>query len=91
MIVTSYPEFASYRALIPPVFVISFLTILLGGVGQFYVAVDRVITISVAGVIGYFAMCIIPATYYQWIWYHSKLCSFIENNTTTRVNRARTI
>lgn len=71
MIVTSYPELASYRALIPPVFVISFLTILLGGVGQFYVAVDRVITISVAGVIGYFAMCIIPATYYQRIWYHS--------------------
>ncbi|RTL11988.1 MAG: hypothetical protein EKK54_04865 [Neisseriaceae bacterium] len=71
MIVTSYPAFASYRALIPPVFVISFLTILLGGVGQFYVAINRVITISVSGVIGYLAMHLIPATYYQRIWYHS--------------------
>jgi hypothetical protein len=71
MIVTSYPEFAPYRALIPSVFVISFLTILLGGVGQFYVALNRVITISVAGIIGYIALHLIPAIHYQRIWYNS--------------------
>lgn len=71
MIITSHPEFAAYRALIPPVFVVSFLTILLGGVGQFYVALNRVVTISVAGIIGYIALHLIPAIHYQRIWYNS--------------------
>ena len=71
MTITAYPEFSAYRALIPPVFVLSFLTILLGGVGQFYVALNRVITIGMAGIVGYIALQLIPSIHYKQVWYNT--------------------
>ncbi len=71
MSITSYPKFVSYRGLIPSVFVISFLTILVGGAGQFYVAINRVISISIAGFIGYIALQLVPERYYHSIWFNS--------------------
>jgi len=71
MTVTSIAGYTQYRGLIPPVFVISFLTILVGGAGQFYVAINRSISITVAGIVSYFCLQLVPARYYQQIWFNS--------------------
>lgn len=71
MTVTSYPSFNQYRGLIPTIFVISFLTMLVGGAGQFYVAINRVISISIAGFIGYIALQLVPEKYYYKIWFNA--------------------
>lgn len=71
MTVTSFTGFTQYRGLIPPVFVLSFLTILVGGAGQFYVAVNRSISMAAAGIIAYLSLQLIPAKYYHQIWFNS--------------------
>lgn len=69
MNITSFAAFAAFRGLIPPVFVLSFLTILVGGAGQFYVMINRITSIMVAGVIGYCLLQLVPAYYYRKIWF----------------------
>lgn len=69
MNITSFSAFAPFRGLIPPVFVISFLTILVGGAGQFYVMLNRITSITVAGVVGYCLLQLVPVYYYRKIWF----------------------
>lgn len=71
MTVTSFSGFTQYRGLIPPVFVLSFLTILVGGAGQFNVAINRVISMSFAGIISYICLQLIPVKYYHQVWFSS--------------------
>ena len=39
--------------------------------GQFYVAVNRALSISIAGFIGYIALQLVPTRYYHIIWFNS--------------------
>lgn len=71
MNITSFATFAAFRGLIPPVFVLSFLTILVGGAGQFYVMLNRMTSIVVAGIVGYYLLQLVPVYYYRKIWFSS--------------------
>ncbi len=88
MIITSLPGYLNYRGIIPPVFVISFLTILLGGAGEYYVAINRLLTLAIGGLIGYISLYLIPSYYYQRIWLNSAaiVLSRISNQLNLIIN-----